>query len=76
MWIGKQYLIHTLQCSILESIEEDEGNRTHLSLVVHISKSLWGFSKMLDKALKKFKIPLDSSQDLNTVHIFSNWSLI
>ena len=61
----------TLQCSIFESIG-DEGNKIHLSLIVCISKSLWGFSKMLDKALKKFKIPLDSSQDLNTVHIFTN----
>ena len=66
----------TLQCSIFESIEGDEANKIHLSLIVCISKSLWGFSKMLDKALKKFKIPLDSSQDLNTVHIFTNWSLI
>ena len=31
---------------------------------------------MLDNDLKKFKIPLDFSQDLNTVHIFTNESLI
>ena len=66
----------TLQRSIFGSIEGDEANKIHLSLIVCILKSLWGFSKMLDKALKKFEIPLDSSQDLNTVHIFSYWSLI
>ena len=65
-------MIHTLQCSIFESIEGDEANKIHLSVIVCVSKSLWGFSKMLDKALKKFKIPLDFSQDLNTVHIFTN----
>ena len=66
--------------NFLNQIEGDEANKIHLSLIVCmyvcISKSLWGFSKMLYKALKKFEIPLDSSQDLNTVHIFSNWSLI
>ena len=65
-------MIHTLQCSIFESIEGDEANKIHLSVIVCVSKSLWGFSKMLDKALKKFKITLDFSQDLNTVHIFTN----